>query len=69
MALAGSLLFGSTNLLCAAMVTPYFAQMASLKALVAERTGDAGWLRLRPPLVALTETERAALLAERTLVS
>ncbi|ACL56455.1 dihydrodipicolinate synthase family protein [Methylobacterium nodulans] len=39
-----------------------FAQMASLKALVAERTGDPGWRRMRPPLVPLSETERAALL-------
>ncbi|ACL63112.1 dihydrodipicolinate synthase family protein [Methylobacterium nodulans] len=40
-----------------------FAQMASLKALLAERTGDPGWCRMRPPLVPLSETERAALLA------
>jgi 4-hydroxy-tetrahydrodipicolinate synthase len=40
-----------------------FAQMASLKALVAERTGDPAWRRLRPPLVALTEAERTQLLA------
>jgi 4-hydroxy-tetrahydrodipicolinate synthase len=39
-----------------------FAQMASLKALLAERTGDQGWLRLRPPLLPLSEGERAALL-------
>ncbi|MGX7708743.1 dihydrodipicolinate synthase family protein [Methylobacterium sp. Gmos1] len=39
-----------------------FAQMASLKALTAERTGDANWHRLRPPLMALTRDERAALL-------
>jgi 4-hydroxy-tetrahydrodipicolinate synthase len=46
-----------------------FAQMASLKALVAERTGDAGWLRLRPPLMPLTEEERLALLADRALAA
>lgn len=40
-----------------------YAQMASLKALVAERHGDQGWLNMRPPLVKLTEEERAALLA------
>lgn len=46
-----------------------FAQMASLKALVAERTGDAGWLRMRPPLVPLTADERAVLLADRLPVA
>ncbi|MGY2046617.1 dihydrodipicolinate synthase family protein [Methylobacterium sp. JK268] len=39
-----------------------FPQMASLKALVAARTGDPGWQRLRPPLLPLTEAERAALI-------
>jgi 4-hydroxy-tetrahydrodipicolinate synthase len=39
----------------------HFAQMPSLKALLAERTGDAGWRRLRPPLVALSEDERSML--------
>ncbi|BCM87250.1 dihydrodipicolinate synthase family protein [Methylobacterium indicum] len=39
-----------------------FPQMASLKALTAARTGDADWHRLRPPLMALTEAERGALL-------
>jgi 4-hydroxy-tetrahydrodipicolinate synthase len=46
-----------------------FAQMACLKALVAERTGDAGWLRMRPPLMPLTEEERLALLADRALAA
>lgn len=40
-----------------------FAQMASLKALVAARNGDAGWKRMRPPLLALAPEEEAALLA------
>jgi 4-hydroxy-tetrahydrodipicolinate synthase len=40
-----------------------FAQMPSLKVLLAERTGDPGWRRLRPPLVPLTDEERSALLA------
>ena len=40
-----------------------FAQMASLKALLAEKTGEDGWNRLRPPLLPLTAEERAALLA------
>jgi 4-hydroxy-tetrahydrodipicolinate synthase len=39
-----------------------FAQMASLKALLAHRTGEAGWDRLRPPLLPLTPAERSALL-------
>lgn len=39
-----------------------FAQMASLKVLLAARTGDDGWRRLRPPLLPLTEQEAAALL-------
>ncbi|TGE01685.1 dihydrodipicolinate synthase family protein [Methylobacterium nonmethylotrophicum] len=39
-----------------------FPQMASLKALTAARTGDANWHRLRPPLMALSDGERAALL-------
>jgi 4-hydroxy-tetrahydrodipicolinate synthase len=39
-----------------------FAQMASLKALLARRTGEAGWHRLRPPLLPLSEAERSALL-------
>lgn len=37
-------------------------QMASIKALLANATGDAGWLRLCPPLTALTPDERRALL-------
>ncbi|MBR0667775.1 dihydrodipicolinate synthase family protein [Roseomonas hellenica] len=39
-----------------------FAQMASLKVLLAARTGDEGWRRLRPPLLPLTEQEAGALL-------
>jgi 4-hydroxy-tetrahydrodipicolinate synthase len=46
-----------------------FAQMASLKALVAEKTGDEGWLRMRPPLMPLTQEERATLLADRALAA
>ena len=38
-----------------------FAQMASLKAMTAQRTGNPGWMRLRPPLLPLTEAEAAAL--------
>lgn len=39
-----------------------FAQMASLKALLAQRTGDEGWRRLRPPLLPLSAEEASALL-------
>lgn len=40
-----------------------FAQMASLKVLLAEETGHQGWSRLRPPLLPLTADEAAQLLA------
>ena len=40
-----------------------FPQMASLKTLVAERTGHAGWQRLRPPLEALPSAQAKELLA------
>lgn len=39
-----------------------FAQVASLKALLAQRTGDQGWRRMRPPLLPLSTEEAAALL-------
>ena len=38
-----------------------FAQMASLKAMLAERLGDDGWRRMRPPLLPLSAEEAAAL--------
>ncbi|MDQ1081818.1 dihydrodipicolinate synthase family protein [Pseudoroseomonas cervicalis] len=40
-----------------------FAQMASLKAMTAARTGKPGWARLRPPLLKLAPEEAAALAA------
>lgn len=40
-----------------------YAQMASLKTLLAERTGHAGWRRMRPPLQPLAEAQAADLLA------
>ena len=40
-----------------------FAQMASLKTLLAKETGHQGWTRLRPPLLPLTAEESAQLLA------
>ena len=40
-----------------------FAQIASLKLLLADRTGQPGWHRLRPPLLPLTEAEAQALRA------
>jgi 4-hydroxy-tetrahydrodipicolinate synthase len=41
-----------------------FAQMPSLKAVVAERTGHAGWQRLRPPLESLPSSQVKELLAD-----
>ena len=38
-----------------------FAQMASLKALMADGTGLEGWTRMRPPMVALSAEQRQAL--------
>lgn len=38
-----------------------FAQIASIKALLAERTGNADWRMVRPPLLPLTTDERARL--------
>ena len=40
-----------------------YAQMASLKALLARETGHDGWNRLRPPLLPLSAAEREQLLA------
>ena len=40
-----------------------FPQIASLKLLLAERTGQPGWHRLRPPLLPLTQAEADALRA------
>ena len=40
-----------------------FAQIASLKTLLADATGHDGWRRLRPPLTALSATEAEKLLA------
>lgn len=40
-----------------------YAQMASLKVLLAARTGHDGWRRLRPPLVALGRAEADDLVA------
>lgn len=38
-----------------------FAQLASIKALLAERTGNPDWATVRPPLLPLTEAERSKL--------
>jgi 4-hydroxy-tetrahydrodipicolinate synthase len=39
-----------------------FAQLASLKTLMAEKTGYPGWRRVRPPLISLAPREEAELL-------
>ncbi|MEZ4635272.1 MAG: dihydrodipicolinate synthase family protein [Caldilineaceae bacterium] len=41
-----------------------FTVIPALKALVAQRTGDPGWLRVRPPFVSLSEAEQKALYAK-----
>lgn len=41
-----------------------YAAIPALKALVAQRTGDAGWLRVRPPFVALTGEQQKTLYAK-----
>ncbi|WP_407112764.1 dihydrodipicolinate synthase family protein [Bradyrhizobium sp. LMG 9283] len=41
-----------------------FPQMASLKTIVAKRTGHAGWQRLRPPLESLPPAQVKELLAD-----
>jgi len=38
-----------------------FAQIASLKTLLAQKTGKASWTTMRPPLLPLTAAETAAL--------
>lgn len=40
-----------------------YVQIPAIKAMIAHRTGDAGWARMRPPLVAMTATEQAGLAA------
>lgn len=40
-----------------------FPQIASLKTLLAQQTGHAGWRRLRPPLLPLTQDQADKLLA------
>lgn len=46
-----------------------YAQMASLKALLAARTGHDGWRRLRPPLVALEASQAQDLQARYEALS
>lgn len=38
-----------------------FAQIASIKALIARQTNHASWVNMRPPMVRLTEDEAAQL--------
>jgi 4-hydroxy-tetrahydrodipicolinate synthase len=46
-----------------------FAQIPSVKALIAERSGHDGWRRMRPPLVWLKPEEEAALLEETAIAA
>jgi len=41
-----------------------FPMIPALKAAVAHYSNDAGWARVRPPLVALTADQKAGLVAE-----
>lgn len=41
-----------------------YVLVPTVKAMLARRRGDPGWLALRPPLIELTETERADVWAE-----
>jgi len=41
-----------------------YVQLPTVKAMLARKRGDEGWLRLRPPLVELSEAERADVWAE-----
>lgn len=45
-----------------------FPQLPSIKAMVALRTGDDGWLRVRPPFIALTAAQKAELAATLEVV-
>ncbi|MDZ4093901.1 MAG: dihydrodipicolinate synthase family protein [Paracoccaceae bacterium] len=45
-------------------LTNTYVQLPTVKAMLARSRGDLGWLRLRPPLVELTQTERATVWAE-----
>lgn len=52
-----------TNWVREAILECGFNVIASLKVIVADQTGRAGWSRVRPPLVDLTEKEQGQLLA------
>jgi 4-hydroxy-tetrahydrodipicolinate synthase len=42
-------------------LTNAYVQLPTVKAMVAKRRGDDGWLRVNPPLVELSEAERASV--------
>ncbi|WFU50049.1 dihydrodipicolinate synthase family protein [Sinorhizobium terangae] len=44
-------------------LTNAYVQLPTVKAMVARRRGDNGWLRVNPPLVELTDAEREAVWA------
>jgi 4-hydroxy-tetrahydrodipicolinate synthase len=45
-------------------LTMSYPQMPTIKALIADRTGHAGWRRMRPPLVALDDAQAADVAAK-----
>jgi 4-hydroxy-tetrahydrodipicolinate synthase len=40
-------------------LTNAYVQLPTVKAMVAKRRGDNGWLRVTPPLIELSDAERA----------
>ena len=46
-----------------------YIQIPAIKAMIAHRSGDPGWLRLRPPLLSLSAAEQADLARHLTALS
>ena len=46
-----------------------YIQIPAIKAMIAHRSGDPGWLRLRPPLLSLSAAEQADLARRLTALS
>jgi 4-hydroxy-tetrahydrodipicolinate synthase len=47
-------------------LTNAYVQLPTVKAMVAKRRGDNGWLRVNPPLVELSDNEREDVWARMT---